>query len=172
MKGWLLHTIFAVILITSVAANGRAGDVLSEAVDIEPAIIRAAQSRGMTLLKKPANTEPDQTLIFDAPACARPVLISLLFVTFDQEPLVREVGEPGDLVRFIYLDHSWSALPNRLTVFLERKKHQALELFGLTPYVPLRYMLRLSWAPGCEIVRSVDWRIVWKRDYLAQPGPS
>jgi hypothetical protein len=80
------------------------------------------------------------------------------------------VGEPGDLVRFVYLDRSWSVLPDRLTVFFKWKKHKALELFGLTPYVPLPYMLRIAWSPGCEIVDAIDWQAVWRRDYLLSPG--
>ena len=174
MNNWLLHTIFAAILVTSVAAHERVSDVLSETdnrepavIRGEPAVIRTAQSSGLTLLKKPSvKEEPDRTLVFDAPACARPLLISLLSVTFEDEPLVRVFGESGDVVRYVYLDRSWSVLPNPHEVFFEWKKHKVLELFGLTPYVPSPFMLRLAWPPGCEIAKAIDWQIVWRRDHL------
>jgi hypothetical protein len=171
MNSWLLHAIFAGILVTSVVANERSGDVLSETDNLEPAVIRAAQSHGLVLLRPPTAKEPAGILIFDAPACARPVVISLLSVTLDDEPLVRGVGEPGDVVRYIYLDRSWTVLPNPLAVFFEWKKHKALELFGLTSYVPSAYMLRLAWHPGCDVADAIDWQVVWRRDFLMQPGP-
>lgn len=179
MNDWLLHAAFAAILVASVVANGRARGVASEtvggasaSVKIEPAIIRAAQSHGWTLLAKPTANEPGRTFSFDTPSCARPVLISVLSVTFDDESLIGGLGEPGDAVRYVYLDRSWSELPNRLAVFFEWKEHKALELLGLTPYVPMPYLLRLAWPRGCEIVDAIDWRVVWTRDYLMQPGPS
>lgn len=166
MNNWVRHTIFAVILVTSVAAHERVNDVLSETDSLEPAIIRAAQSHGLTLLEKSTANEPGRTLVFGVPACARPLLISLLSVTFDDEPLVRAVGEPGDVVRYVYLDSSWSVLPNPLAVFFEWKKHKVLELFGLTRYVPFPFLLRLAWPPRCEIGNAIDWQIVWRSDHI------
>jgi hypothetical protein len=163
MNSWLLHTIFAAILVTSVASNERASDVLSETKEIEPAVIRAAQSHGFKLLGKPNTEEPVRTLSFDAPACDRPVLITLLSITFAEEPLIRQVGEPGDMVRYVYLDRTWD-VPNPLAVFFEWKKHKALALFGKTPYVPSAYVLRLAFPAGCEVAGAIDWRAVWSRD--------
>jgi hypothetical protein len=164
MNKWLLHMIFAVILVTSVAASERASDVLLKTQNLEAAVIHVAQSHGLKLLGKPTAKELVPTLMFEAPGCAQPLLVSLLSVTLDDEPLVRAVGEPDDVVRYIYLDRSWSVLPNPLAVFFEWKKHKALELFGLTPYVPVPYMLRLARPPGCDIVGRIDWQVVWRRD--------
>ena len=166
MNNRLLHTIFGVLLVTSIGAHERVSDVLSEPDNLERAVIRAAQSHGFTLLERPNAEGPSRKLVFEAPACARPLLISLLSVTFDEESLVRLVGEPGDVVRYVYLDRSWRVLPNRLAVFFEWKKHKVLELFGLTPYVPFPFMLRLAWFPGCELANAIDWQIVWRRDAL------
>jgi hypothetical protein len=170
MKPWLLHIIFAVILVASVANTTRRVDVLAESDDIAPAVIRIARSHGLILSEETMAEAPGSTLVFEAPACARPVLITLLSVTFEEEPLIRRVGGQGDVVRYLYLDRSWNA-PDRLAAFLEWKRHKALGLLNLTQYVPSRYMLRLSAPPSCEIANTIDWRAVWRRDYLMQPNP-
>jgi hypothetical protein len=141
--------------------------VLRDRDDIAPAVIGVARSHGLKLEEETATlTGPVRTLAFEAPACGRPVLISLLFVTLEEEPVVRAVGGQSDVVRYVYLDRTWNA-PDRLSVFFEWKKHKALALFGLAQYVSSRYMLRLAWPPGCGVADTIDWRTVWNRDYLA-----
>jgi hypothetical protein len=164
MRGLLPHTIFAGILIVSVAMAGRATDVLNENNDIEPAVIRVARSHGLTLRKEETTTkEAVRTLVFEPSGCGSPLSVTLLSVTFEEEPLVQMVRGESDVVRYIYLNHVWTA-PDRLASFFEWKLHKALRLFGLTQYVPSRYMLRVASPPGCRLVDAIDWRIVWKRE--------
>jgi hypothetical protein len=166
MKTWLAHTIFGILLVASVAANERTADVLSENDNIEPAVIRVARSHGLTLSEELPVTNAVRTMLFQAPACARPVMISLLSVTFEEEPFIRSIGRQGDVVRYVYLDRIWN-VPDRFAIFFEWKRHKALALLGLTQYASFNKLLRLASPPGCEVANAIDWRIVWSRDYLA-----
>src|SRR5258708_5315830 len=114
MRGLLPHTIFAGILIASVAMAERTTDVLNENNDIEPAVIRVARSHGLTLRKGETPTkESVRTLVFEAPGCGSPLSVTLLSVTFEEEPLVQMVRGESDVVRYIYLNRIWS-VPHRL----------------------------------------------------------
>ena len=60
----------------------------------------------------------------------------------------------------------WNA-PNRLAVFFARINHAVLAAFGLSRYVPSWHLLLVDAPLGCSAVDSVDWRLVWDRDYQA-----
>ena len=166
MRAWMIHTAFAGLLLGSFVANGRTTDVLMEADDIEAAVIRVARSHGLTLREDISiAAQPARTLAFDDPSCTQPISVALLWVTFEQEPLVRTVRRQRDVVRYVYLDRKWST-PDRLAVFLEWKKHRVLAMLGLTPYEPSRYMLIIGAPPDCQAADTIDWEIVWDRQYL------
>ncbi len=113
--------------------------MLTESDNIEPAVIHVARSHGLTLREEMTTAKgPVRALVFDAPGCGQPVVIALLSVTFEEEPILAPVREQRDVVRYVYFDRTWN-LPDRLAVFFEWKKHKALALFGLTQYVPSRF---------------------------------
>src|SRR5437870_13372085 len=117
----------------------RATSMLMESDSIEPAVIRVAQSHGLARRDDAAVADENfRALKFEVPGCARPILVVLLSVTFEQEPLVRSLRRRGDTLRYIYLDQTWDTL-NRLGVFVEWKKYKMLAGFGLTQYVLSRY---------------------------------
>ena len=166
MSARLQHAVFAAILISTLVARERAGEVLRESPFIEPAVIRVAQSRGLVFRGYRSLTDVEfQALTFAVPGCTGPVFVGVLAVTFDQETLVR-TPPPSDYVRrYIYVDHT-SAQPDRLAVLVERVRQATLALFGLTRYVPSWHLLLVDAPLGCHAADAVDWRPVWDRDYL------
>src|SRR5690349_14130315 len=108
MRAWPLHAVFSLILVGSLAAKVRTTDVLIDSTSLEPAVIRAAQSHGLVFREYMRIGDTDvRALAFDASGCARPILIVLLFVTFDQEPAVRSSREPHSALRYVYIDGTW-----------------------------------------------------------------
>jgi hypothetical protein len=53
------------------------------------------------------------------------VLVVLLLLTFEQEPVVRSAREQGDVLRYVYIDRIWDK-PDRRAFFVERMKYAGL----------------------------------------------
>jgi hypothetical protein len=152
------------ILVGSLVAKSGSTDVLSKNRNLESAVMHVARSYGWAFRDYTTIGDTDlPTLVFEAPGCAQPVLVALLLVAFDQEPMVRSAREPGYALRYFYIDHAWDA-PHRLAVFLERTKYAALAVFGLTPYVPSPDILLVESPLNCRVADDVDWRVLWSRD--------
>jgi hypothetical protein len=168
MRAWPLHALFTMLLVASLVARERAGgDVLSEPADMEPAVIRLAQSLGLAYRGLAPLADSDaRVLSFDARDCPRPVLIAVLAVSLEAAPVLAEVGAPGDHRRYVYFDQSWTS-PERFALLRERAKLAALALAGLTRDVPSWHMLLIEAPQGCRAAEAIDWRPVWDRDYLA-----
>jgi hypothetical protein len=173
MRAWPLHVVFATILVGSLAAKEQAADVLVESGNLEPAVLRVARSHGLAFREYTTIADTGvRALVFEAPGCSRPVLVALLLVTFDQEPVVRSALEQGDALRYAYIDRVWDK-PDRLAVFVERVKYAALAMFSLTRYVASWHLLLIESPSRCQVADTIDWRIVWDRDYLSanRAGP-
>jgi len=167
VKTWLTHIVFAVILIGSLTANQQASDVLADSGDNEATVIRIARANGLALRKDQPIAGGITTLVFDAPDCTRPVSVTLLSITFEQMPVVQDFpGQHDNNRRYVYLNRIWNR-PERLPVFFVWKMQRVLEMFGLTRYVPSRYMLLVDNPSGCRAADAIDWRNVWDRNYLS-----
>jgi hypothetical protein len=169
VKAWSLHVVFATLLVGSLAAKGRGSDILVRHDGLESSVTRVARSHGLAVqdpITLPGSSI--RALEFAAPGCTRPVLVVLLSVIIDLEPVLRSAREQGDAVRYIYIDRSWQK-PNRLGVFVERAKYAALASFGLTRYVPSQDLLLVESPSGCRVADGLDWRDVWNRAYLDAP---
>jgi hypothetical protein len=167
MRAWPLHVAFAAILVGSLVVRDRTTDLVVETGNLEAAVIGVARAHGLTFRKYTTVDGTDiRALVFEAPACARPMAIVLLSATFEQERAARSAGEPGYVLRYVYIEHSWDKA-DRLAVFAQRAKYAALAVVGLTPYMPSWHLL-LVYAPGdCKAAFDIDWRLAWNRDYLA-----
>ena len=170
MRAWLVHIVFAAILMGSLAANWLGADLLVESGNLESSVLRVARSNGLVFRGNTMTTGADPSALeFMAPGCSRPVLIVLLRVTFDQEPIVRYAHQKGDTIRYVYIDHIWDA-PRRLAVFVQRIKYAALMTIGLTRYMPSWHLLLIESPAHCRGIDAIDWRIAWDRDYLKAAG--
>jgi hypothetical protein len=166
MSARLQHAAFAAILVGTLLARERAGDVLQDSPVFQPAVIRVAQSRGLVFSGYQSLTDAEfQVLSFAAPGCAGLVFVDLLPVTFDQETLVRTPPPPGYVRRFVYIGRTWTK-PNRPAILVERARQAALAVLGLTRYVPSWHLLLVDAPVGCQAADRVDWQPVWDRDYL------
>jgi hypothetical protein len=171
MRAWPLHLVFATILIGSLAAKERGADALSESGNIELAVLNVARSHGLAFREYTTITGTDiRALVIEAPGCSRPILVVPLFVTFDQDPIVRSARDQGDVLRYVYIDRTWDE-PDRLAVFVERMKYAALATFGLTKYEPSWHLLLIESPLHCQVADAVDWRLVWNRDYIGTAKP-
>ena len=114
-----------------------------------------------------------RTLVFDAPGCSQPVQVSLRLSTFEEKSLMKSASEQGYTRRYVYFDQSWDR-PEPRAAFVQRMKYSALTMFGLTEYVPSRFLVLVETPKNCRTAEAVDWRLVWNRDYLAaaQAAPS
>jgi hypothetical protein len=167
MRAWPLHAVFATILVGSLAARDRTTDLIVESGNLEAAVIDVARAHDLALREYTTIDGTDiRALVFEAPACARPVAVVLLSATFDQERAARSAREPGYALRYVYIEHSWDKA-DRLAVLAQRTKYAALAVFGLTPYVPSWHLLLVYTPEDCKAAVDIDWRLVWNRDHLA-----
>jgi hypothetical protein len=162
MRAWPVRILLVSILVGSLAAKVRTPDVLAEDHRLEAAIIRVAQSGGLTFHQNSTISGTDiRTLVFDAEGCSQPVLIALLSLTFAEEPTVRSTREPGYALKYFYIERSW-ADPPRLTVYFERVKYVALAMLGLTQFTPSRQVLLVESPPRCSVASDINWQGVWQ----------
>ncbi len=174
MRAWAAHTLFAAILIGSLATHEREVDPLADSsVSLEPAVVRVADSYGWRLLEHRSTTGIAwPTLVFEAPGCSRPIIANLLSLSFEQETIMRYAAEPGYTRRYIYFDRIWDR-PHPREAFIQREKYAVLAMFGMTEYEPSFYLLSVETPPDCQAAGAIDWRPVWSRGYLkAAPANS
>jgi hypothetical protein len=107
-----------------------------------------------------------RTLVFEAPGCSQPVTVSARLSTFEEESLMEHDPVQGYTRRYIYFDRSWDT-PEPRAAFAQRMKYSALAMFGLTEYVPSRYLILVEAPKNCRAAEAIDWRSAWKRSYLA-----
>jgi hypothetical protein len=166
MRVWAVHTVFAAILIGSLATQERAAEVLVVSDSLEPGVLRVARSHGLDFREyRTKSGTVLRALVFEAPSCSRPVIVNVRLGTFEEES-VQSAPDQGYVRRYYYIERSWDA-PAPHAVWAERMKYAALAMFGLTVYVPSRYLLLVDAPPRCQAAETVDWRPVWNRVYLA-----
>lgn len=166
MKPWPVHAIFAAILVSSLVVKGQAADGSIALASPESAVLRVAQSHGLTFREDSAvyNTDYLRALVFEAPTCPQPIRVILRSLTLSDELLVQSA--PEYVRRYVYIERSW-AHPHRLAAWVQRAKYYLLTMFGQTQYIPSGQLLQIELPPHCEIADAIDWRMVWDRDYLA-----
>jgi hypothetical protein len=166
VKARVGHALFALILTGSVLTNTRSDDPPAEANQLAAAIIDVARSnnlsfRGQTTLANLGLA----TLAFDAKGCREPISIALLSIDLEQLPWLRTLNPENQTLRLIYYDRRWRE-PDRVSIFWEHKKQQALAVVGLTSSVPSPYLLGITAPSGCNVADTIDWRQIWDRRYL------
>jgi hypothetical protein len=167
MKAWSVHVVFATILVGSLAARGRATDVLIERGNLEPAILRVARSHGLAFREYETISDTGRrALVFEAPGCAQPMRVVLRATTFEEEPFEQLAPQRDYVHRYVYIERTWDQ-PNRLAVWIQRMKYEVLAMFGQTQYIPSWHLLQVELPPDCQVTDAIDWRPVWNRDYLA-----
>jgi hypothetical protein len=167
MRAWPLHVVFAAILVGSLAVRDRTTDLIVESGNLEAAVINVARAYGLAFREYTTIGGTDiLELVFDAPACTRPVAVVLLSTTLDQERAAQSAREPGYVLSYVYIDRSWDEA-DRLAIVAQRAKYAVLAVFSLTRYVPSWHLLLVYEPAECKAAINIDWRLAWSRDYLA-----
>jgi len=167
---WVWRAVFATILIATAgidlySADRQAGEKYRESV-----VIRLAESRGLLYRQTRSLSNGLLTsIVFEAAGCSRPIQVVPLNLTLETAPLLHLVDEPGDIRRFVYIERD-SPEKEGFRVFLEYAKHTALGMVGLSPYFAYPTLVMATEPPDCRAVESVDWRLIWSRDYTAASG--
>jgi hypothetical protein len=159
------HAAFAAILVGTLIARARSGEVLPEDnIDIvASAAIGAAQAHGLVFR---GSTSADGAelleLTFAASGCTRPVYVDVLETTLDQTTVVDSPEQQGYRRYYVYFGRAWQQ-PDRLAVFFEQQKQAMLATLGLSRYVPSWHLLLVDAPVDCAPAAGVDWRAVWER---------
>jgi len=171
MKARIGHALFALVLGGSVFANARPAHPPAGAEQLVAAVINVAGSHDLTFRGRTtlANHLVD-ALTFDAKGCSEPILVALLLVFAEQTPLLEAQNLEGRTLRFAFYDRRWRK-PSRALIVWKRKEEMALDVFGLTRFVPSEHMLAIAASPGCKAADTIDWQNVWDRQYLASLAP-
>ena len=69
----------------------------------------------------------------------------------------------GFEIRFYYIDRDWRE-QSRLAMALQWIKHLVLNVFGASPYIPVKLAIVLADPPNCRPAQAIDWRPVSVRD--------
>jgi hypothetical protein len=167
MRAWPVHAVFALILVSSLVIRERASDVLAEHDDLVAAVLQVARSYGLAFREYTSVAETGRrALVFDAPACTRPIRIVLRSLTFDEEAFNELSLEPNYTRRYVYIDHVWDR-PQRTAVWVQRVKYGALATIGQTRYTPSSNLLQIELPADCSVAEAIDWRMAWDRDVAA-----
>ncbi len=166
MKARAAHLFFAALLLGSVIANRRAGETPPDEARLTAAVIAVAEAHGFAL-RQPVTLANGAfaALAFAGKGCAEPIAVALLPVAFDDAPLLRAAEPKGRRTTYFYYGRHWHE-PSRPAIFWERKRNRALALFGLTPYSGAEFLLAVDAPRACGEVDAIDWRPVWRRDFL------
>jgi hypothetical protein len=166
MKLVLLHSIFVIILLSSVVSSIEGRDPGQTFRNVETAVVRVAMAHGFELATE-AKSESLSTFLFEAPGCGQPILVTAVHTMLEEQQLLPIVRE-GYLVHYNYFDEVWDT-PSRFWAFVQRIKIRALAVIGLTPYRASEWMLRVATPVDCASAERMDWRAVWLRN---APRPS
>jgi hypothetical protein len=106
-------------------------------------------------------------MAFDSPRCGRPLQVAPTARTFEAYTLFDQIGAPGDARSFAYLDRVTRQADSR-GMFFEHVKQRALELAGMMSFQPDGLMVMISEPEGCDIASSIDWTMLWRKDFRSR----
>jgi hypothetical protein len=163
MRVLAFHAIFASILIGSLVAHDRDAGVALDGLRIqEQAASLTARSHGLILHERKTNF---LNLLLEGDACSQPVSVIFRPITLEDQATIRATPDPGYLRRYVYIDLNSDKL-DPWAIWMERAKYELLGVFGLAQYAPSRYLLQVDEPADCPLVETIDWRPVWRRDFL------
>ena len=146
--------------------SNRARESLTAEFDADAAIAQVLRSHGLPLRENPVKPPKVLSVVvyFQRPECDRTSLVFPYFIGAETEPLLARVTESGSRRHFYYLDGSWSE-QHRVSMFIEWARHTVLDVFGASPYMPVKSAIVLADPPNCLPADLIDWRPLWKRNH-------
>jgi hypothetical protein len=163
MPRWIIRGLLLVLLVVSVDPAGILRARARHGADIESAVLYLLAREGM-IYRETRDDGVLKSMLFALPSCAKPLVVVPSPRTFDSNTLLKRVGAPDDVHRFVYLTRV-SEQEARYSFFLEHLKHSALGLIAMTPYQADGMMLLINEPQGCKASPAIDWSLVWRSDY-------
>jgi hypothetical protein len=173
MSKAVVRGVLLIALLLSLAIrfeSNRAREVLMTEFDASAAITRVLQSHRLELRENPVKPPLVLSVVvyFQRPECDRASLVLPYFINAETEPLLTRVTEPGFERHFYYMEGSWRE-QHRVSMFLEWMKYAVLDLFGASPYVPVKKAIVMVDPPNCRPADVIDWRVLWEKDRPQNP---
>jgi hypothetical protein len=174
VRGLCLLALLASVAVR-IHANG-AREAMRAEFDAGAAIAAVVRDHGYQLRENPVKPPMVLSVVvyFQRPECARASLVLPYFINAEIAPLLSRVTDPGFDRHFYYMGRVWDE-QSRVSMFLEWAKYAVLDIFGASPYLPVKKALVLADPPDCHPAVAIDWRPVWEKDrppYAAGPGGS
>jgi|EndMetStandDraft_8_1072994.scaffolds.fasta_scaffold232331_2 hypothetical protein len=171
MKARVLRGLLLAALVASVAVRfetNRAREAMASDFDIGAAVEDVIRANGYALRENPVKPPKllSRVVYFQRPECQQASLVLPHFINEEAAQLLPRVTEPGFEIRFFYIDGNWRE-QSRVAMALQWIKHLVLNMFGASPYIPVKLAIVLADPPNCRPVQAIDWRPVWERDRQA-----
>jgi hypothetical protein len=171
IRGLCLFALLASVAIR-IQANG-AREAMTAEFDASAAVAAVVRDHGYQLRENPVKPPMVLSVVvyFQRPECARASLVLPYFINAEIAPLLSRVTDPGFDRHFYYMDGVWDE-QSRVSMFLQWAKYAMLDIFGASPYVPVKKALVLADPSDCHPAVVIDWRPVWEKDrsrHIARP---
>jgi hypothetical protein len=172
MNKAVVRGVCLLVLLLSVAVRfqtARGREAMTE-FDAGAAIAQVLRNHGLQLRENPVKPPMVLSVVvyFQRPECDRASLVLPYFINAETEPLMARVTAPGFDRHYYYMGLSWRE-QHRVSMFLEWMKYAILDLFGTSPYVPVKKAIVLADPPGCRPTDVIDWRVLWKKNRQLNP---
>ena len=168
MNRTMVRSLFFLMLLASIAVRfqtNRARETMMADFDVGAAVTDVIRQHGYALRENPV--KPPKVLAsviyFQRPECDQASLVLPYFINAETLPLLARVTKPDFDRHFFYLDGAWKDQA-RVSMFLEWAKYVVLDIFGASPYIPVKKAIVLADAPDCHPKTPIDWRPVWDKD--------
>ena len=131
-------------------------------------VLSVARSQGLDFHEyRTSDTGGRRTMVFNAPRCSQPVLVTWRPATFEDEAATESAPGQDYRLQYVYFDQKWNS-PNRWAVSLQSMKYSLLAMFGRTDYATSNFVLQVEAPRDCPAAERMDWRPAWGRTYLAR----
>lgn len=168
MSKAVIRAICLLMLLLSIAVRfqaNRSREAVMTEFDVGAEIAQVLRSHGLQLRENPVKPPMVLSVVvyFQRPECDRASLVLPYFINAETEPLLARVTVPGFDRHFYYMDGSWRE-QHRVSMFLEWMKYAVLDLFGASPYVPVKKAIVMADPPNCLPADVIDWRVLWEKN--------
>jgi hypothetical protein len=168
MNKAVIRSLCLIALVVSIAVRvqaNRAREAVMTDFDVGAAITGVIREHGYTLRENPV--KPPKLLAaaiyFQRPECEQASFVLPYFINAETMSMLTRLNKPDFARRFFYLDGAWDE-QSRVAMFLEWVKYAVLDIFGASPYVPVKKAIILAEPPDCRSPAPIDWRPVWNKD--------
>lgn len=167
MKRTAIRGVCLLILLASIAVRfqaNRARETMMSEFDVGAAVTELIRQHGYVVRENPVKPPAmlSGVIYFQRPECERVSLVLPHFINEETQTLLMRAA-PGSGQHFFYLGGSWNERA-QAAMFLEWARYAVLDIFGASPYIPVKKAIVLAEAPDCHPAADIDWRPVWEKD--------